>query len=261
MERLPYLRAGSGPAFVLVHGYLGGPEQWRRELAHFSDRYDVIAPNLPGFAAAADRPGCETVAEMATVVYELLDDLAIRDFVLLGHSMGGMVAQEMARMRPRSVSRLVLYGTGPLGLMPDRFEPIATSRERLLAEGVAATTSRIGATWFKNGVKAEGFQLVREIGARANPQAAEAALGAMAAWDGRAALKQLTMPTIVIWGDADRSYRWPQVEALWTNLPDVRLSVIPGTAHAAHLEKPALFHSLIDDFLSESAEVVLAGCG
>ena len=54
-----------------------------------------------------------------------------------------------------------------------------------------------------------------------------------------------------IWGDADRSYRWPQVETLWTNLPDVRLSVIPGSAHAAHLEKPHLFHSLIDDFLSE----------
>ena len=61
-------------------------------------------------------------------------------------------------------------------------------------------------------------------------------------------------PTLVVWGDADRSYRWPQVETLWTNLPDVRLSVIPGTAHAAHLEKPGLFHSLVEDFLSEAAD-------
>lgn len=258
MATLPYLRAGRGPAFVLVHGYLGGPEQWHRELEHFSDRYDVIAPNLPGFGAAADRLGCRTVGEMAQAVYELLDELGIDHFVLLGHSMGGMIAQEMARMRPQSVSRLVLYGTGPLGLMPDRFEPIATSRDRLLSDGVEATASRIGATWFKKGAEAAGHKLVTKIGAHANPQAAEAALGAMAAWDGRGALKRLTMPTLVIWGDADRSYRWPQVEMLWTNLPDVRLSVIPGAAHAAHLEKPTLFHSLIDDFLSEAAEVAHA---
>jgi pimeloyl-ACP methyl ester carboxylesterase len=75
----------------------------------------------------------------------------------------------------------------------------------------------------------------------------------MADWDGRGGLKNLTMPTLVVWGDADRSYRWPQVESLWTGLPDVRLSVIPGTAHAAHLEKPKLFHSLVEDFLSETA--------
>ncbi|MDW4551726.1 alpha/beta hydrolase [Defluviimonas sp. D31] len=253
MGSLPYLRAGSGPSFVLVHGYLGGAEQWRREIDHFSDRYDVIAPNLPGFGAAADRQGCDTVVGMAEAVYGLLDELAVEEFILLGHSMGGMVVQEMARMRPQSVSRLILYGTGPLGLMPDRFEPIATSRERLLNDGVKATIARIGATWFKRGAEAGGFPLVTGIGAQAGRQAAEAALSAMAAWDGRAALKRLTMPTLVVWGDADRSYRWPQVETLWTSLPDVRLSVIPGAAHAAHLEKPSLFHLLIEDFLCETA--------
>ena len=251
MERLPYLRAGSGPAYVLVHGYLGGAAQWRQEIEHFSGRYDVIAPNLPGFGAASDRPGCDTVPGMAEAVHTLLDELGIQDFVLLGHSMGGMVVQEMARMRPGKVNRLILYGTGPLGMMPDRFESLDTSRERLLSDGVEATIRRIGATWFKRGTEARGYPMVTEIGKVANPQAAEAALSAMAVWDGRPALPCLAMETLVVWGDADRSYRWPQVETLWTNLPDVRLSVIPGASHAAHLEKPALFHSVIDDFLSE----------
>lgn len=261
MATLPYLRAGNGPAFVLVHGYLGGAEQWRRELEHFSDRYDVIAPNLPGYGAATDRPGCDTIAGYAKAVLELLDELGVTDFALLGHSMGGMIVQEMARMRPQAVSRLVLYGTGPLGLMPDRFEPLATSQVRLLEDGVEATISRIGATWFKKGAEAAGFPVVTKIGERANLQAAEAALDAMAKWDGRAGLKQLTMPTLVIWGDADRSYRWPQVEMLWTNLPDARLSVIPGAAHAAHLEKPILFHSVIEDFLTETAAAETAPQG
>ena len=250
-DGLPYLRSGSGPVFVMVHGYLGGAEQWAREIAHFEDRYDVIAPNLPGFGAAADRAGCTSIEGMARAVLERLDTLGVERFTLMGHSMGGMIVQEMARMQPDRVTRLILYGTGPLGLMPDRFEPIATSMERLLADGVEKTIQRIGATWFKKGTEAAGYPLLCEIGAKANQQAAENALYAMADWDGRDALSSLTMPTLVVWGDADRSYRWPQIETLWKNLPDVRLSVIPGTAHAAHLEKPMLFHSLIDDFVAE----------
>ena len=259
MQGLPYLRTGSGPVLVLVHGYLGGAAQWASEIAHFADRYDVIAPNLPGFGAASDLDGCETIGEIAQAVLDLLDDLSVTRFVLLGHSMGGMIAQEIAAMRPDAVTGLILYGTGPLGLMPDRFEPLATSRERLQTDGVEATIARIGATWFRRGAEARGYPLVTEIGSRANPQAALAALGAMAGWDGRQALKRLTMPTLVVWGDVDRSYRWPQVETLWTNLPDVRLSVIPGAAHAAHLEKPQLFQSLVDDFLSETVQPDLAG--
>jgi len=236
----------------MVHGYLGGAEQWAHEIECFSDRYDVIAPNLPGFGAAGDRSGCTSIESMARTVLDRLDTLGIDTFALMGHSMGGMIVQEMARMRPDKVTCLVLYGTGPLGLMPDRFEPIAASLERLLADGVEKTIRRIGATWFKKGEMATGFPLLCEIGAKANPQAAESALFAMADWDGRAALKTLTMPTLVVWGDADQSYRWPQVQTLWTNLPDVRLSVIPGTAHAAHMEKPGLFQSLLEDFLSET---------
>lgn len=252
MPGLPYLREGSGPVLVFVHGYLGGAAQWAQEIARFKDAFDVIAPNLPGFGAAADRPGCASIEEMAAAVLGLLDELGIAEFLLVGHSMGGMIAQQMAADRPDAVKRLVLYGTGPLGLMPDRFEPIDTSRERLLADGVECTIRRIGATWFKAGAAAAGYPLLVEIGAQANPQAAMAGLGAMAAWDGRAALPRLSMPTLVLWGDSDKSYRWPQVHSLWSNIPDARLSVVPGTSHAVHLEKPGFFHAILADFLTET---------
>ena len=249
MPDLPYLRTGSGPVLVLVHGYLGGAAQWLAEIDRFSGSFDVIAPNLPGFGEAADRPGCGSIAEMAEAVLALLDALGVGEFLLMGHSMGGMIVQQMAATRPDQVTRLVLYGTGPLGRMPDRFEPIETSRARLEADGVAATIARIGATWFRDGDAAAGFPLLTHVGAKASRQAALAALGAMADWDGRPALGRLTMPTLVLWGDGDRSYRWPQVESLWTGLPDAQLAVVPGTAHAVHLEKPALFHALLADFL------------
>lgn len=249
MTPLPYLRAGSGPTLVLVHGYLGGAAQWTTEIQALSGRFDVIAPNLPGFGAASHLDGCETIHDMALAVLDLLDHLGVTGFLLMGHSMGGMIAQEMAATRPQAVRKLVLYGTGPLGLMPDRFEPITVSRDRLREDGVARTIARIGATWFRDGQEAAGYPFLTEIGAQANPQAALAALKAMAEWDGRAALRDLTMPTLVLWGDSDKSYRWPQVETLWANIPDVQLSVVPGAAHAVHLEKPDLFHSILSDFL------------
>ncbi|WP_323007277.1 alpha/beta hydrolase [Pseudorhodobacter sp.] len=248
---LPHRRQGRGPTLVLVHGYLGGAAQWEAEIARYSANYDVIAPDLPGFGAAADRPGCDRIEGFAQAVIDLLDQLGVDRFILLGHSMGGMIAQEMAAHNAARVIRLVLYGTGPLGAMPDRFEPIDVSRQRLLEEGVAKTAQRIGATWFCTGEDAPGFPAIRDIGAQASVQAAGAALNAMAQWDGRPALNKLTMPTLVVWGDSDRSYRWQQVESLWRNLANGELAVIPGAAHAAHLEKPKLFHLILDGFFAE----------
>lgn len=248
---LPHRRQGCGPTLVLVHGYLGGAAQWEAEIARYSANYDVIAPDLPGFGAAADRPGCDRIEGFAQAVIDLLDQLGVDRFILLGHSMGGMIAQEMAAHNAARVIRLVLYGTGPLGAMPDRFEPIDVSRQRLLEEGVAKTAQRIGATWFCTGEDAPGFPAIRDIGAQASVQAAGAALNAMAQWDGRPALNKLTMPTLVVWGDSDRSYRWQQVESLWRNLANGELAVIPGAAHAAHLEKPKLFHLILDGFFAE----------
>jgi pimeloyl-ACP methyl ester carboxylesterase len=256
---LPHYRQGRGPSLVLVHGYLGGAAQWKAEIARYSANFDVIAPDLPGFGAAADRPGCDRIEGFAQAVIDLLDQLGVDQFILLGHSMGGMIAQEIAARNAARVIRLVLYGTGPLGAMPDRFESIDVSRQRLVEDGVAKTAKRIGATWFCTGEDAPGFPAIRDIGAQASVQAASAALNAMAQWDGRPALNKLTMQTLVVWGDSDRSYRWQQIESLWRNLVNGELAVIPGAAHAAHVEKPKLFHVILDGFFAEIQDRPTAG--
>ncbi|MFN3973176.1 MAG: alpha/beta fold hydrolase [Gemmobacter sp.] len=247
-----YRRAGAGPPLVLVHGFLGGSEQWLPEIACLAPHFDVIAPDLPGFGAACGAAGCARIEDMADSLIALLDGLGIREFCLLGHSMGGMIVQDIARKVPDRVTRLVLFATGARGLMPDRFEPIETSKQRLNHDGITSTAARIVATWFVDGTDATGFASLAAIGAGANSAAALCALDAMAVWDGRAHLAALTMPTLVIWGEKDRSYRWPQIELLWKALPNAGLAVIPRAAHAAHLEKPAVFHALLSDFFSLS---------
>jgi pimeloyl-ACP methyl ester carboxylesterase len=249
MENLPYLRAGSGPPLVLVHGYLGGSGQWQDQITTFSEAYDVIAPDLPGFGRAAGIGGADTIAGFADAVIRCMDRLGVDRFSLLGHSMGGMVVQDIAARSANRIDALILYGTGPLGLMPDRFETIDTSIGRLAADGVCATADRISATWFRDGVASPGYPPTCEIARMANPYAARRALTAMRDWDGRTALPHMQMPCRIIWGDQDRSYRWPQVASLWQGIPAAELSVIPGASHAAHMEKPHLFNALVLDFL------------
>lgn len=239
-----------GVPLLLVHGYLGGAAQWADLAAALGDRYRVIAIDLPGFSSAAQARAPSTIGDFAAHVIAELDAMRVDRFMLLGHSMGGMIAQEIAHRVPGRVDRLVLYGTGPLGRMPDRFESLEESLERLDRDGVEPTARRIAATWFVHGEQAPGFELVSRIGALAGAGAARSALHAMAAWDGRAHLPELSMPSLIIWGDEDRSYRWHQVEALWSGLANVSLAVVPGASHAVHLEKPAIFAAILADYLA-----------
>ena len=74
-------------------------------------------------------------------------------------------------------------------------------------------------------------------------------LDAMKSWSRTENLPEISCPTLIIWGEADRTYRWPQIEELWTAIPESSLSVLPGCSHAAHMEKPELFNHIVRDFL------------
>jgi pimeloyl-ACP methyl ester carboxylesterase len=235
---------------VMVHGYLGGSVQWSEIEAALGQRFRIITLDLPGFGRASGKIAPTTIGGFAEQVIADLDARRIERCVLLGHSMGGMIAQEVSSKIPHRVDRLVLYGTGPLGLMPDRFETLDVSLERLRQDGVAKTARRIAATWLVQGEAHPGFEALSKLGAQADGEAARTALNAMANWDGRANLPFLNMPSLIIWGDKDRSYRWRQVEFLWTHLPAASLAVIAGASHAAHVEKPEIFRLILEDFLA-----------
>jgi len=246
---LAYAAQGQGEPLVLVHGYLGSNRMWGEQIEHFSKSFDVIAPDLAGFGASADRPAPDSIAGHAQLLLDLLDELQVDRFHLLGHSMGGMIVQQMAAMAPERIIRLVLYGTGPKGVLPDRFETIEASRQRLQGEGLAATGRRIAATWFMAGQDAPAFNLCVQAGAKASMQAALASLTAWEHWTGTPLLEKLNMPTLVVWGDHDKSYGWQQPEALWRGIRNANLAVVPGCAHNVHLEKPLIFNAIVEDFL------------
>ena len=246
---LAITRAGKGHPIVLVHGYFGGAGHWTDQIAHFSERYDVIAINLAGFGDSAHLEAPESIKGHADLVWQTLDALGVDEIFLLGHSMGGMIVQQMTAMRPTRVRKLIAYGTGPVGNLPGRFETLDESRKRLLEDGTEATIRRIAATWLIEGEASSGYAACIAEGLKGTQQAALASLTAWEAWDGRPALGKISASTLVIWGELDKSYPRSQPDALLAGIPDSHFRLMPGCAHAAHLEKPILFHQILGDFL------------
>jgi 2-hydroxy-6-oxonona-2,4-dienedioate hydrolase len=246
---LPFKRVGVGAPLVLVHGYLGGSSQWEGQLPLLSEHFDVIAINLAGYGLANHLTAPSDLADHARNVLATLDHIGIERFHLLGHSMGGMVVQEITKEAPNRVNKLVLYATGPLGSIPGRFETMARSRERLREDGVHRTARRISATWLLEREASPAFEALAALATQASEQAASAGLTAMEAWDGREHLRKIAQRTLVIWGEGDRSYGWSQIEMLWRSIPHASLAVLPTCSHALHLERSALFCTLLIEFL------------
>ncbi len=234
---------------VFVHGFMGGSEQWNGQRDVFGDA-QLHTVDLPGFGTNAHMDAFETISEFAQWVLEDLSRNGIKQFHLVGHSMGGMVAQEMVIQSSERVDRLVLYGTGAQGVLPGRFETIETSKQRALTDGPNVTAKRISATWFLEQEQAPAYGLCADIAKRSGIQAILAGLDAMSSWNGTEKLSSLNKRTLVVWGDRDRTYPWAQTEQLWQTVPNASLAVVPDCAHVAHLEKPDIFNRILKDFLA-----------
>ncbi|WP_294623420.1 alpha/beta hydrolase [uncultured Roseovarius sp.] len=234
---------------VFVHGFMGGSRQWADQCAALGHNFEVIALDLPGYGENAHLQAPDSIAGFAAWALDELSKQGVEQFHLLGHSMGGMIVQEMVVQAPDRVERLVLYGTGAAGVLPGRFESIDTSKQRASADGPRATARRIAATWFLHCEAASAYEDCAAIAECTSLQAILAGLDAMHGWNGVDHLPAIRAKTLVLWGDHDRTYPWSQTEQLWQSIKGASLAVLPDCAHAVHLEKPGLFNKMLDEFL------------
>lgn len=234
---------------MLVHGYLGGQFMWQFQ-EPLENAFDLIMPSLAGYGESAGLEAPSSIPGNVDDICDLLDYLEIDKVNVLGHSMGGMIVQELAASRPERVNKLICLGTGPMGVLPNRFESIAESRRKIIEIGLDHARENIARTWFVNPDVGEGLALCRAQGAKATTQAALASLEAWEKWDGRNQLPTITAPTLVIWARLDRSYDWNQQQLFLDGIPNVRIEIVEDCAHNVHMEKPALVNELIRNFLA-----------
>lgn len=243
-------RTGAGAPVILVHGFLGSARMWAPAAAHLARSFDVIAVDLTGFGRDTARTAPDRIEDFARDVVDTVDDLAVGRFHMIGHSMGGMIAQQIALESGSRLMRLVLYGTAGSGRLPRRFEPIAATMDRMRTDGVRAVGQGVVRSWFTAGEKAAGFASCAADARDVTLDTAIAALTAIDRWDLRPSLDKLTMPCLVIGGDADRSTPPEEMLGLYRSLPCAELCVLPHSAHAAHLERADLFNSAVGQFLT-----------
>ena len=243
---------GNGIPLVLVHGFLGSSDMWRPQINFFKGKFRVIAPALPGFGNSRAINSCNSIECMAKAILNLLEKKGIENFNLLGHSMGGMIVQEIAKIAGEKILKLICYGTGPRGNIPGRFETIDQSRAKLKINGLKDTAYRIAKTWFIEEEKAKYFYLCEEAGKQTSIEATDNGLIAMRNWDGVENLQKIKNETLIVWGDQDKAYNFNQVETLNNNIRNSDLKIIKGCSHNVHLEKPYEFNILVEEFLKKT---------
>ncbi|WP_440644023.1 alpha/beta fold hydrolase [Candidatus Pelagibacter sp. HIMB123] len=242
---------GEGFPFVLVHGYLGSSEMWTFQKEFFSKDYRVITPALPGFGESHNVKSLDSINKMAKEVINVLDQKKIDKFNLIGHSMGGMIVQEITKLIGDRVNKLICFATGSIGDIPGRFETMEETREKLKKEGTQLSFSRVPHKWFVKGDKDKNYFLCENAVKNVSLEAADNALLAMKNWRGKENLKNIKNDTLIIWGDKDTSYNFDQVDTLSKNIKNSRLEIFKDCAHNVHLEQPDQFNNLVKEFISK----------
>ena len=259
---------GSGPPVLFVHGLGGCWQNWLENLPDVARDHRVIALDLPGFGAS-EMPASEiSVAGYARTVDAVLGALAIDAATVVGNSMGGFVAAELALARPARVERLVLVSAAGLHIADLRLHRVLdrlgrAERVFALTGGFVAGRSAAVARRARlrrlalAGVVARPAQLpgplVAEQVAGAGRPGFMPALRSMASYPLRDRLARIACPTLVVWGARDRMVPVRDASAFERLIPGARKIVYPDTGHVPMLERPGRFNGDLRAFLQEGA--------
>ena len=249
MEKIYVSDEGKGEPLVLVHGYLGSSEMWNLQKDFLCKHFRIVAPALPGFGESYNIKSVDSINAMAKIIFQILNEKNIKDFHLMGHSMGGMIVQEMVKISEKRINKLICFATGSIGNIPGRFESLDQSIERLKKEGIKETVKRIPPKWFVEGNKAKYYYFCENAVKEVTEETSRNALNAMKNWNGYNNLKNIKNKTLIIWGDKDVSYNYEQVDTLNKNITNSRIEIFKGCCHNVHLEQPQKFNETVKNFL------------
>ncbi|MGH3499579.1 MAG: alpha/beta fold hydrolase [Nocardioidaceae bacterium] len=239
---------GEGPAVVLLHGIGADARQWRLQIPRLARDHHVLAWDMPGYGGSASLSGTPAMADYADALDRALDDRGVDRAIVVGHSMGGMIALEEIARHPSRVRGLLLYATsaafGPADgewqrrFVEDKLGPLDAGRSMrdVASEAIAAMMSGT-----RHG---PGFELGAEAMADAPEDAYRASVQAITRFDRRDVLARIDVPTLVLAAERDGNAPANMMERLAGRIPGARYACLPGAGHLAHLERP-------EDFLAE----------
>ena len=244
--RIAWERHGAGPPLLLIHGLGYARWGWEPVVEPLARSFDVLLFDNRGIGESDAPPGPYTAAQLAADAAQVLDEAGVERAHVLGTSLGGMVAQELALAHPARVDKLVLACTTPGG---DRAYPMPEQTLRLLANGASLRDFVENA--LEPDPRAELVERILEHRlATAQPvEAWQAQAAAGAAFDAYERAGSIVAPALVLHGDGDVVVDPRNGELLAGLLPQAGLELFPGTGHLFFWQQPERFVRLVEEFL------------
>lgn len=245
---------GKGHTVLMLHGIGGGHLAFAPQVETLASLgYRAVAWDMPGYGRSAPIEPY-TFKGLAQACINLIDALQCGSVTLLGHSMGGMVAQEVVARRPDLVSRLVLCGTSPSFGKPDgdwQREFISQRTAPLDAGKTMAELAEVLVPQMVGpGSLPEGIQLATHCMAGVNPSTYRRALECIVTFDRRANLKDIHVPTLLIAGEHDRNAPPAVMKKMADAIAGSTYLELKGIGHLQNLEAPEEFDGALLNFLT-----------
>lgn len=227
--RIAVSHEGKGPLLLFLHGIRGNRRNWFGQLPVFSSRFTAAAWDARGYGESDDYAGPLEFADFSVDVTRVADHFGARKLHLVGLSMGGRIARNVALRFAERLHSLTLVATAP-GFTRGR-TPLAM--EKLV------------------GSKAQPAALdeLRDSFARVRKDSYEKTLEASQAQDHGAPIENIRTPTLVIAGDEDQMYPPDTAREMARRIPGAELVMIEGAGHLPNLEQPERFNQILADFL------------
>jgi pimeloyl-ACP methyl ester carboxylesterase len=266
-DRIAYRAAGKGRVLLLVHGMAGSSATWKHVMPALSRRFTVIAPDLLGHGQSDKPRGEYSLGAHTDTLRDLLDALGHKRATVVGQSLGGGIAMQLAYQFPERCERLVLVNSGGLGQEVNLilraltapgaeyvFPLVCSPRLRDVASLVGAWLGRVGVR-----STPAGEEIWRSYASLADADTRQAffrGLRDVIDLSGQAvsALKRLSraaqLPTLIMWGAQDPFIPVSHAIAAHHAIPGSRLEIFDGVGHYPHCEAPERFVAALVDFIA-----------
>jgi pimeloyl-ACP methyl ester carboxylesterase len=249
--QIAYQRSGMGPPLVLLHGFIVDSRTWRPQIEALSSDFDVIAWDAPGCGKSSD-PGEEfTMADSADCLAGMLEAIGVAPAHICGLSWGATMALEFYRNYPGKVRSLILADTyaGWTGSLGE--EAAAQRLARCLRESEMPAEEWVP-QWvpdaFSTGASKELLNELTSIMWDFHPVGFRAMSRAVSP-DFREVLPQVSVPTLLLWGEDDKRSPLACGEAMRDAIPGARLVVITNAGHVSNMEQPERFNAEVRGFI------------
>lgn len=246
-----YEMTGDGAPLLLIHGLGSSSRDWENQVEPFSKKYQVIALDLRGHGQSSKPPGPYSVRMFAEDTEALIRTLGVAPVHLVGISMGGIVAFELAVHFPELLRSLTVVNSYPEVRVETFWEHLQIWRRYMFLEllGMRGTGRMLGKHLFPYSEQAELRKLFVQRWAENDKRAYRESLRAIVNWDVEERISKIGCPVLVVASDQD--YMPLEEKKVYiAKIPNAKLVVIEDAHHAVTAERPEQFNAVLKEFLA-----------